>query len=190
MPAVSRETPFRLNRSQLLLQRLYIRSHEDKRDVQLFPQYGWETAWNGFIDCKSTSVYVCHSARKLILRAFPRPPCYGWYQDRTVWSWATDDLADRSSRLLESWMPNRISWILYEPCLNFQFLYSFHFHIVESIACLTQYIQGWIYITVKPGMLMRLVSWISDVWTTRAPLVWELSVRTGLIACFKYYACS
>jgi len=44
MPAVSRETPFRLNRSQLLLQRLYIRSHEDKRDVQLFPQYGWETA--------------------------------------------------------------------------------------------------------------------------------------------------
>lgn len=45
-------------------------------------------------------------------------------QNRMVMGEA-DDLADRSSRLLELRMPNRISWILYESCLNFEFFYSF-----------------------------------------------------------------
>ena len=147
MPAVSCETYW--DRSQLLLQRLYIRSHEDKRDVQLFPQYGWETAWNGFIDCKSPGTSVCHSARKLILRAFPRPPCYGWYQDRTVWSWAKPT----------TWLTARVGFSSCECrteyrgfCTNPALILSFFTLSYRREYGMLDPVDSWIYITVKSGM--------------------------------------
>ena len=130
MPAVSRETPFRLtrlNRSQLLLQRLYVRSHEDKRDVRLFPPVRMGNSLKWVHRLQNTRGFRIRMSFRQEIKFESLPEAILLWmisgQNRMVMGEA-DDLADRSSRLLELRMPNRISWILYEPCLNFQFLYS------------------------------------------------------------------